>query len=304
MNRKWVVAVGTIALVGSAILLSGCEEGNVGLFSRNNVSASKVETYDLSVEQPLVLDVGTSNGAVSVRGVAGLQTASVTATLRSRGSTLEEAEDRVDRIVHHVWSTGGRINLRYTASEQDSDVRRYSGVEFDVVVPADLRVEVDTSNGAVSVENVHGTIFLDTSNGAITVARSSGPLVADTSNGRIEVLSFTGELRLDTSNGSVHVEDFAGSIDAETSNGSVTYDGTPFAGDHRLRTSNGSVTVRVPRDASVAFEASTSSGRIESGLPLVGDTHGDDWSATLNAPADVTFSLRTSNGTIRLEGTP
>ena len=37
-------------------------------------------------------------------------------------------------------------------------------------------------------------------------------------------------------------------------------------------------------------------------LPLVGDTQGDDWSASLNPPADLTFDLRTSNGSIAIEG--
>ena len=50
-------------------------------------------------------------------------------------------------------------------------------------------------------------------------------------------------------------------------------------------------------------DASTSSGRIRSSLALVGDTEGDDWNAELNPPMDTAFTLRTSNGTIRIEGT-
>jgi len=302
--RNVVMTLGILGLIAAALFLGGCEEEDVGgIFGAANVSATKVETLGLAIEVPLSLDVETSNGGVTVQGVEGIEAVSVTITLRSKGETLEEAQDRVDRIVYHAEQLGNRINLRYRASEQEADVRRYSGVDFDVLVPMETRVEVDTSNGAIGIETIKGTILLGTSNGAIDVYDSTGALTADTSNGRIEVVRFVGVLRLDTSNGEMWLEQVAGTVDAETSNGSVHYTGTPTAGDNRIRTSNGSITVRVPLDASISFDASTSSGRIRSSLALVGDTQGDEWSAQLNPPANVTFDLRTSNGTIRIEGT-
>jgi len=302
-RRRTRLALGILGLITVALLLGGCEEEDVaGVFGRANVSATRVELEELAYEQPLTLDVDTSNGSVSVQGVEGIQNVSVTTTLRSKGETLEEAQDRVDRIVYYVEQVGNRITLRYRSGEQDADVRRYSGVGFDVIVPIETRVEVDTSNGAIDVEGIDGTIVLDTSNGAVDVYDSTGSLAVDTSNGRIEVVQFAGDMHLDTSNGELWVEGATGTIDGETSNGSISYIGSPMAGGNRLRTSNGSVTVRVPLDASIAFDASTSTGKIRSGLPLVGDTEGDDWSAQLNPPADVTLELRTSNGTIRIEG--
>ena len=86
MNRRngWLM-VGILGLIGAALLLGGCEEEDVaGVFRSANVSASKVETHTLTFDASLVLDVDTSNGAVTVRGVAGVQTASVTVTLREK----------------------------------------------------------------------------------------------------------------------------------------------------------------------------------------------------------------------------
>ena len=305
MNMRNVgMTLGLLALLVAALFLGGCEEEDVaGVFAVANVNASKVETVELPFETPVTLDVDTTNGEVTVQGVEGIEAVSVTITLRSKGQTLEEAQDRVDRIAYVAEQAGNRITLRYRASEQEADVRRYSGVEFDVLVPIETQVEVDTTNGAIVVEDIHGTILLDTSNGAIDVYDSSGTLTADTSNGRIEVVRFAGELRLDTSNGERWLEEVVGLVDAETSNGSVHYMGTPSAGGNRIRTSNGSITARVPLDASIAFDATTSSGRIRSSLPLIGDTQGDEWSAQLNPPATITFDLQTSNGTIRIEGT-
>jgi len=303
-GRNVVLGMGILGLVAASLFLGGCEEEDVGaIFGAANVSTTKVETLSLAFEVPLTLDVDTSNGAVTVQGVEGIEAVSVTVTLRSKGETLEVAQDRVDRIVYHAEQVENRISLRYHSNEQEADVRRYSGVGFDVLVPMDTPIEIDTSNGAISVGDIRGTIRLDTSNGAIDVYDSSGTLTADTSNGRIEVVRFVGELLLDTSNGEMWLEQVAGTVNAETSNGSVHYTGTPAAGSNRLRTSNGSITARVPLDASIAFDASTSTGKIRSSLALVGDTEGDEWRAQLNPPADVAFDLRTSNGTIRIEGT-
>ncbi len=302
-KNRLLTLLGILGLIAGALALGGCEEEDVGgIFTAANVKATRVETVELGFDVPLTLDVDTSNGEVAVAGVAGIETVSVTVTLRSRGGTLEEAQDRLDRIVYRTEQQGNRIVLQYRSSEQDEDVRRHSGVSFDVTVPIETRVEVDTSNGAVSVERIDGTILLDTSNGAIDVYDASGLLTADTSNGRIEVVRFDGDVHLDTSNGELWLEQVGGIIDAETSNGSVHYTGSPTGVGNRIRTSNGSITARVPADASIAFSASTSVGRIRSSLPLVGDTEGKDWTAQLNPPATVTFDLRTSNGTIRIEG--
>jgi len=295
---------GLVGLVAALLLLAGCEEEDVvGAFGSANVSATETETIDLVLEARLSLDIESSNGAVSIRGVAGIQTASVTIRKRSRGDTLEEAQDRVNRIVVRLEQNGPELRLIYRGSEQETEVRRVSGVDFDVIVPAEARVNVETSNGAIDLAAILGTIRLDTSNGAIDVRRSEGSLFAETSNGRVEVVDFVGELRIDTSNGAIWLEDVVGLVDAETSNGSIRYSGSPADGvANRLRTSNGSITARVPVDASIAFEARASSGKIRTDLPLVGDTEGSEWSAQLNPPATIQFDLRTSNGSIRIEG--
>ena len=71
-----------------------------------------------------------------------------------------------------------------------------------------------------------------------------------------------------------------------------------------MRTSNGSITVRIPAEASIAFDVDAKEGSIRSSLPLTGDTQGDHWEATLNPPATTAMSLRTSNGAIRIDRLP
>ncbi|MCK4246001.1 DUF4097 family beta strand repeat protein, partial [Candidatus Bipolaricaulota bacterium] len=155
--------------------------------------------------------------------------------------------------------------------------------------------------GAITVLGVIGDVVADTSNGAIVMREVTGDVHADTSNGRIDLANIAGMVLADTSNGEIELETIEGEVDANTSNGSIRYEGRPVGQGNTLHTSNGSITVRIHTDASVSFEVDASSGSIRSSLPLVGDTEGDHWDVVLNPPAEAAMSLRTSNGTIRIE---
>ncbi len=257
---------------------TGCDGGAF------RVEASRVDQFTLPVEEPLRLVVESSNGRVTVRGEAGASAATVTATKRSRGATLADAERRLDELTYTSTADEGTVLLRYRQADQPGDVGRHSGVDFEVVVSELGEVEVHTSNGA------------------ILVREGAGPAQLATSNGRVTVSDWVGDLTVRTSNGEIRLERVRGRVDGETSNGWIHYTGQPDgAAVNRLRTSNGSIVVRVPRAAAVAFRASVSNGTISTSLPLVGTTIGRDWNATLNPPAETEMDLRTSNGSIRIE---
>ena len=290
--------------VGLALLaMAGCDI-DWESFASARVSSSIVQTGSFTVSGRPELVIQSSNGAIDVRGVEGQSEVLVTATLTSRGETLDEAQDRVSQIVLRMEQSGDTIALQYLASEQASDVRRYSGVAFEVTTPMDADIEMDSSNGGITIHRISGVVSADTSNGSVVADDFVGELTADTSNGNITVDRAIGVLQLDTSNGSIRVEQTEASIDAETSNGSVDFSGTLVGDLNRLRTSNGRIEVEIPAEASVRVEARTSNARITSSLPLVGDTSGDTWSATLNPPASSTLDLRTSNGSIRINALP
>lgn len=312
------VVVGLVAAV-ALLMLVGCDE----IWEQwPKVEAVRHDEAMFFVGDSAIIDADTSNGEIMVRGVEGAQDVHVVATLRTRGDTLQEAEERLGKIVYHVTQDGKTVRLRYRASDQEKDVRRYSGVSFEVTVPISTLVDAETSNGAITVEIISGPVELDTSNGAITVLAVIGNVVADTSNGaivmrevtgdvnadtsngRIDLANITGTVLADTSNGKIELEAIDGKVDADTSNGSIHYEGTPLGEDNTLHTSNGSITVLIHTNASVSFEADARDGDIRSSLALVGDTEGDHWDAALNPPAEAVMSLRTSNGTIRIDALP
>jgi hypothetical protein len=247
-----------------------------------------------------ILEIESSNGAVDVRGVPGQTEVRVTATVTSRGSTQAQANERVAAVSLRMAQQGGRILLAYRASEQAEDVRRYTGVAFEVTAPPGLDVRAATSNGAISAASVQGRLHLTTSNGAIDASDAIGQLRAVTSNGRIHAARCQGTLDLETSNGEIAMEDVSATVDAHTSNGAIAFSGTLIGPANSLETSNGRIRLAVPGTASLEIAAKTSSASISSALPLVGDTQGKEWLATLNPPATAAVSLATSNGAIEV----
>jgi hypothetical protein len=161
--------------------------------------------------------IDTSNGPVSVRGLAG-----ALAVDTSNGPVSIDDHDGPARID----TSNGPVKVLHLASS----------------------LFVDTSNGPVSAEDVSGPVTVDTSNGPITLSlgpEQGGPLHLDTSNGPITVhvgLGFNGPVRLDTSNGSVTVNDPDHRVterDLRRSGGSIVVGG---GGEpSRLDTSNGPI---------------------------------------------------------------
>jgi len=317
MKRMKILQLGILAVLGAAALfgLFGCDIEEVIAGAVGNVEAVREVTETFEVAGLLDLDVESSNGYVIVQAetpidvtvveAAEAANVTVTAILRSRADTLERAQERVNAIVFEMVQSGDSLLLRYNSADQSLDVRRYSGVSFEVTVPAQADVEVDTSNGAITIRGIEGQFTLDTSNGGIDLYDLVGEVIADTSNGAIDVDGFRGTLNLETSNGAIDIENAEAGVTARTSNGRIDFSGVLVGDSHQLRTSNGAINVEVPLDSDITFDASTSIGSISTNLALNGDTEGREWHASMNSPAaqfSQSLELRTSNGNIRIEG--
>lgn len=132
-----------------------------------------------------------------------------------------------------------------------SDCREFASqwcrVDYDVVVPRDFVVVVQTDNGDVSVRGVTGRIDVISDNGSIELDDVAGPVRARAANGSVVGRTLTStEVDAASDNGRVELA-FAGPPDTVTAD-----------------SDNGSVTVAVPTvDGDYSVEASTDNGRID-----------------------------------------
>jgi DUF4097 and DUF4098 domain-containing protein YvlB len=131
-------------------------------------------------------------------------------------------------------------------------------VHWDVQVPAQTELDIDTSGGGIKIAGLRSDAKLDTSGGRIEVRDHAGELEGHTSGGGIKLERIRGRMRVETSGGGIDGIELDGPIGAETSGGSVRLD--RVSGDIRAHSSGGGIYIR---EAGGRVEANTSGGGIE-----------------------------------------
>ncbi len=230
--------------------------------------------FDLAPGGALVVEA--SGASVTVRGADGSK---ATVTLRAKRGDLDDY-----RIDVGVEGDTLRVDVRRPRSWRSLFGGSGDGLSIDIVVPRRTPVGIDTSGGALDVQEIDADVALDTSGGRITVRRIRGDLEADTSGGSIHVEAIRGRVALDTSGGSIEAVDIEGPLAADTSGGSIAV--RRVTGDASLETSGGSITVE---QAGGRVEADTSGGSIRASFAEGNDAGG---------------SLETSAGSITIEVDP
>jgi DUF4097 and DUF4098 domain-containing protein YvlB len=131
-------------------------------------------------------------------------------------------------------------------------------VEFELEVPAETAIDIDTSGGSISAEALRAPAKLETSGGSITVRDLAADLEAHTSGGSIHLRDIRGRSRVETSGGGIEAQHLEGPLHAETSGGSIRLE--DVAGDADVHTSGGGITIR---NAGGRVQADTSGGSID-----------------------------------------
>jgi len=201
------------------------------------------------------------------------------------------------RVINHeayevsVEQSGNEVRV---VAEDD---RGRSRIRFEVQVPREFNLELDTGGGSIEVDDMLGNVYADTSGGSITVGRvENGDVVADTSGGRIEVTEvINGDVTADTSGGRIEIGNVIGDVDADTSGGSINIGDVD--GDVIADTSGGNIEVG---EVTGDVELDTSGGSIRAGYAngrMTADTSGGN--ITLEG-SDRLLIADTSGGTIRI----
>lgn len=271
MLPLFIAVIMAIALVATV----GCE------------GAGPTETRDdsFTINGTAMLVVTSENGWIEVSTGADDEVR-VEATLRG-----------INKIDYEVSQDGNTITVEAEIDQGwfIGDV----GVEITITTPVNTDVELETSNGMISLDGVEGTGTLRTSNGKIVLENVKGDFEGTTSNGKIEVETMEGTAFLSTSNGGLDLQEVTGEIDAETSNGGISYSGDMIpGGDNRLVTSNGNVNVELLGTPSVELDASTSNGDVTCELSITATTTSDEHLVGTIGDGEADLYIRTSNGNV------
>jgi hypothetical protein len=237
-----------------ALLASGCL----------NYELEETETREWPSDDLDEIIASTENGGITA-SVADAGTVTAVITRRCKGRDKSDAEDHIDNVVVEDAIVDNQLHL---SAEMPSSSNRGYGASFDIDAPAQLFLDLSTSNGSISIQG------------------------------------FTGGALLRTSNGGIDVVELQDGIDAHTSNGAITCDLTALGTDEEalLSTSNGRITLTLPGDVDATFEAHTSNGSVEvSGFDDIDfDVNDSTHKTGTIGNGGATISLSTSNGGIIL----
>jgi DUF4097 and DUF4098 domain-containing protein YvlB len=213
---------------------------------------SRAETRiekNLKLEPGGELRLETDLGAVSVTGGSG---SGAHVVITSRRKDLEELlRFQFEEGAHSVTITAKkRHSFDWFSNLRDR-------VQYEIQVPADTRLSIETSGGGIKIAGTRGLAKLETSGGGIDVHDLVGDLEAHTSGGGIRLRDLKGSSRVDTSGGGIEGASIDGPIHAQSSGGSIDLD--RVTGDIDAETSGGGIRLV---EAGGRVRADTSGGGI------------------------------------------
>ena len=184
------------------------------------------ETRELTMSAPptgasLTVDAR-ANGSITVRAWPGTNVR-VRARVTGRAATLESARGLAAAV------TISSQNSLLRAARANESLDGWA-VDYEVLVPAQINLNLKAVNGALTLENVRGTLRFETTNGSISLRGVGGDARGKSTNGNLDLL-LTGEVwqgpGLDVSiiNGDINWQlpaTYAGTLLARTNRGRVS----------------------------------------------------------------------------------
>jgi len=234
-----------------------CADG--GGSDSNRERVCEVREERLAAGSRLAVDGG-ANGAIRVSGWdEGVVL--VRARVEARSGRLDDAQALLEKVT--IRTDNGQVR----SSGPRTDRRESWWVSYEVFVPRSIDLDLETTNGAIRVENVAGAVRFDATNGGVVLDGLAGDVRGRTTNGGLQV-----RLVGDRWEGA--------GLDVETTNGGVT--------------------LQVPEDYSANLQAATTNGGVEVEFPVtIQGRIGRRLNATLGE-GGASIRITTTNGRVRV----
>lgn len=181
--------------------------------------------------------------------------------------------------------------------------------QVTVETPESLDLQARTSDGALKVNGVQGTVELHTSDGSVDVSDVGGALRLTASDGSIHIHNVTGTLDSHSSDGHATIDGKFTALMVHTSDGGLELtlnEGTQLDTLSRVEGSDGSVRVRLPRSLAVDLDVHTSDGSIKCDFPVTMSGYDSSHSSGHNLRGHVNgggvpLEIHTSDGSVSIE---
>jgi DUF4097 and DUF4098 domain-containing protein YvlB len=145
-------------------------------------------------------------------------------------------------------------------------------VAYEVLVPADANVRLNSTSGPMHTENLHGDVVIEgntanvdvreSTDGHVNVRTLNGPVtLTDIRNGHVEITSLSGDVVLTSVSGPF--------VNVNSSSGRIHYDGDfGDSGEYFLTSHTGDIEAMAPAYASIDVTARSVQGQVDNDFPL------------------------------------
>jgi DUF4097 and DUF4098 domain-containing protein YvlB len=266
------------------------------------------------------LEVESERGSIAVRTHSS-EAIHVKVFFKVRSNDEAFADELIDdfKIDYDENGRDLKINAEFEGSFRNSEENKLS-VRYVITVPEEYNVDLKTSGGSISVDELDGVAYARTSGGSLNFKFITGKVTGKTSGGSISLEGCNSDADVSTSGGGIMIGRVKGSVDASTSGGSITVeevygsiDASTSGGsvsatikeqpkhDCKLTTSGGSITVYISEDINANIDAKTSGGSVNSDFPISfrGKLDSSHLKGEINGGGPEIY-LRTSGGGINI----
>lgn len=221
------------------------------------------------------------------------------------------------RITAKGWDIGREVRVRDSLNGDRIEIEalvpnfqwsfgnRHRSLVIEVNVPVVADLELDSGDGALTVDGIRGSLRADTGDGDIDVDHVSGDLKLTSADGAITASGVDGSVFCKTSDGDIrvqgrfdglHLESGDGDVRAKVENGSV------LSEDWSIMTGDGSAILALPIDLVADIEAHTTDGSIDVDLPITleGSHHQNHLYGHLNGGGPL-LRIRSGDGRIHIK---
>ncbi|HAC16088.1 MAG TPA: hypothetical protein DCE78_09120 [Bacteroidetes bacterium] len=322
---KSFFSISAVAII-AAIFFVGTTSTNINLDNRldyiydnykNNDPGNAYSIHNFPASKGENLEIRTSGGSISVKG-ADVDEAEVRMFVRKRNRYLTPDDTDLSNFEIEITKRGNTIIAKANRKSSMNTILNVNNesISFEVLVPSSFNVDVNTSGGSISLDeldgnlngstsggsislnNLGGVVDVRTSGGSISINESGGTIIARTSGGSVTAKNSAGKIELKTSGGSMNLDNICGEVDASTSGGSIKANILKLEGDLSLRTSGGSISASLPSDLGLDLDLKGNSVVVQL-QNFTGETKRSSVSGSMNGGGH-NVSMRTSGGTVRL----
>lgn len=261
MAARWVFVMTALLAVSAAIAQddSECDDERWGRW-RGGPAGHVCEVRELTVPARGMLSIDArQNGSIRVTG-ENRRDVQVRAIVQAWASDEAEAQAVASAVTV-------RTDDGLRAEGPSRQGRTGWSVSYNVLVPNEIDLSLETVNGSISIADVRGNLAFEATNGSINLDGVGGNVRGRTTNGGVDA-ELTGR----------------------------TWEGQGLV----LETTNGGVRLRIPDDYSARIEAETVHGGIDVDFPVtVQGRIGRELSTTLGRGGPL-IRVETTNGGVRI----